>query len=104
MLATWIEAAAKGRPGGRVRAGMWSAVVLGTHPIQADQVVWLEISANEEPLGPLPAYWIENKGANGLCHVPAPPQAVGARIHYRSVARLDGSETAYSPYQDALVR
>src|SRR5438270_10949919 len=33
MLATWIEGAAKGRHGGPVRAGMWSAVVVGTHPI-----------------------------------------------------------------------
>ena len=37
--------------------------------------------------GPLPAYWIENKGVNSLWHVPIPPQAVGARLHYRSAAR-----------------
>ncbi len=37
MLSTWIEADAKGRHGGQVRAGMWSAVVVGTHLIEADQ-------------------------------------------------------------------
>lgn len=104
MVATWIEAAAKGRHGGPVRAGMWSAVVIGTHPIEANQVVWLEISADDMPLGPLPAYWIENKGVNSLWHVPVPPQAVGVRLHYRSAARLEGSETVYSPPQDTVVR
>ena len=43
MLATWIETAAKGRHGGPVRAGMWSAVVIGSHPIQDSQRVWLEV-------------------------------------------------------------
>ena len=47
MLATWIEAAAKGRHGGQVRAGMWSAVVVGTHPIEADQEVWLELNVDD---------------------------------------------------------
>ena len=47
MLATWIEAAAKGRHGGQVRAGMWSAAVVGTHPIEADQEVWLEMTADD---------------------------------------------------------
>jgi glucoamylase len=37
MLWTWIEADAKGRHGGQVRAGMWVAVVVGTHPIAAGQ-------------------------------------------------------------------
>src|SRR5690349_7313819 len=53
MVTTWIEAAAKGRHGGPVRAGMWSAVVVGTHPIEADQIVWLEVSVDDVPLGPL---------------------------------------------------
>ena len=44
-----------------------------------------------------PRYWIENKGVNSLWHVPIPPQAVGARLHYRSVARARGSETVYQP-------
>ena len=104
MVSTWIEAAAKGRHGGPVRAGMWSAVVIGTHPIEADQEVWLELSADDVPLGPLPAYWIENKGANSLWHVPIPPQAVGARLHYRTAARRDGSPAAYSNFQDTVVR
>ncbi|MBX6315918.1 MAG: glycosyl hydrolase, partial [Isosphaeraceae bacterium] len=100
---TWIEASARGRHGGPVRAGMWSTVVIGTHPIEADQVVWLEISADELPLGPLPAYWIENKGVNSFWHVPIPPQAVNVRLRYRSGAR-HGEETAYSPYQEVVVR
>lgn len=104
MVSTWIESAAKGRHGGPVRAGMWSSVVLGTHPIEADQNVWLELSADDLPLGPLPGYWVENKGVNSLWHVPIPPQAVGARLHYRAVARRDGSETVYSNFQDTIVR
>ena len=83
---------------------MWSAVVLGTHPIEAEQEVWVEIAADDVSLGPLPAYWIENKGVNSLWHVPIPPQAVGARLHYRSVARRDGSEVVHSAYQDTVVR
>ncbi|MDR3633658.1 MAG: glycosyl hydrolase [Isosphaeraceae bacterium] len=104
MLATWIETAAKGRHGGPVRAGMWSAVVIGTHPIEANQAVWLELSADDVPLGPLPGYWLENKGVNSLWHVPVPPQAVGARLHYRAAARRNGGETVSSPYQDTIVR
>ncbi|MCA1685884.1 MAG: glycosyl hydrolase, partial [Planctomycetia bacterium] len=104
MLGTWIETAAKGRLGGPVRAGMWSSVVLGTHPIETEQDVWLEISADDLALGPLPAYWVENKGVNSLWHVPVPPQAVGARLHYRSAARRAGSEPVFSNYQDTVVR
>ncbi len=103
MLATWIEAAAKGRHGGQVRAGMWSAVVVGTHPIEADQEVWLDLAADDVPIGLLPAFWIENKGVNSLWHVPIPPQAVNVRLHYRSGARRRGEE-ASSPYQDTIVR
>ncbi len=103
MLATWIEAAAKGRHGGQVRAGMWSTVVVGTHPIEADQEVWLELSADDLPIGPLPAYWVENKGVNSLWHVPIPPQAVSVRLHYRARAQCRG-ESASSPFQDAIVR
>lgn len=103
MLATWIEAAAKGRHGGPVRAGMWSSVVVGTHPIEADQEVWLELAADDVAIGPLPAFWIENKGVNSLWHVPIPPQAVNVRLHYRASARC-GGETASSPFQDAIVR
>jgi glucoamylase len=104
MVTTWIESSAKGRNGGPVRAGMWSAVVLGTHPIETNQDVWLEISADDVTLSPLPAYWIENKGVNSLWHVPIPPQRVGVRLHYRSAARHAESEMIYSPFQDTIVR
>jgi glucoamylase len=103
MLATWIEAAAKGRHGGQVRAGMWSSVVVGTHPIEADQEVWLELNADDVAIGPLPAFWVENKGVNSLWHVPIPPQAVNVRLHYRARAACRG-ESASSPFQDAIVR
>lgn len=104
MVATWIEAAARGRHGGPVRAGMWATVVVGTHPVEADQEVWLEISVDDVALGPLPAYWVENKGVNSFWHVPVPPQAVGARLRYRSGARREGGETVFSPHQDVMVR
>ena len=87
MVATWIEQAAKGRHGGPVRAGMWASVVVGTHPIEANQDVWLEIRVDDVALGPLPAYWVENKGVNSLWHVPIPPQGVGVRLRYRSGAK-----------------
>lgn len=104
MVTSWIETAAKGRMGGPVRAGMWATVVVGTHPVEADQEVWLEFSADDVSLGPLPAYWLENKGVNSLWHVPIPPQAVGARLRYRSAARQGDSPTVHSPYQDVVVR
>jgi hypothetical protein len=66
MVTTWIDTAAKGRQGGPVRAGMWSSVVVGTHPIAANQEVCLELGVDEQPIGPLPAYWIENKGPNSF--------------------------------------
>ena len=103
MLATWIEAAAKGRHGGQVRAGVWSSVVVGTHPIEADQEVSIELNADDQAIGPLPAFWVENKGVNSLWHVPIPPQAVNVRLHYRSRASCRG-ESATSPFQDAIVR
>jgi hypothetical protein len=104
MQSTWIEAAAKGRNGGPVRAGGWAAVVIGTHPIEDGQDVWLELSANDVPLGPLPAYWTENKGVNSLWHVPIPPQNVGARLRYRPAARARDSETVFGPDQETIVR
>ncbi|MFO0959000.1 MAG: glycosyl hydrolase [Isosphaeraceae bacterium] len=104
MVTSWIEAAAKGRLGGPVRAGMWSSVVVGTHPVEADQEVWLELNADDTPLGPLPAYWLENKGVNSFWHVPIPPQGVGSRLSYRSAARRGESPPVYSPYQDVIVR
>ncbi|HEX8199427.1 MAG TPA: glycosyl hydrolase, partial [Isosphaeraceae bacterium] len=103
MLATWIETAARGRQGGPVRAGMWGVVVIGTHPVEADQEVNLEVNVDDVPIGPLPAFWLENKGVNSFWHVPIPPQAVGARLRYRGTAR-HGVESVQSPYQDAIVR
>jgi hypothetical protein len=104
MVATWIETAAKGRGGGPIRAGMWSAAVIGTHPVQENQRVWLEILADDLDLGRIPAYWIENKGGNSFWHAPIPPQAVGVRLHYRSMAEHGSSETGFSAYQDSIVR
>ena len=103
MLTTWIEVPAKGRHGGHVRAGMWAAVVVGTHPIEGDREVWLELTADDVPLGPCPAYWAEDKGVNSHWHVPIPPQAVNVRLHYRSWTR-SGAETASSSWQDTIVR
>ena len=95
MLATWIETAAKGRLGGPVRAGMWSTAVIGTHPIQDDQRVKVELSADDLFLGLLPAYWIENKGGNSLWTAPIPPQGVGVRLHYRAIVdSADGRDGA----------
>jgi glucoamylase len=82
---------------------MWAAMVVGTHPIEADQEVWLEMTADDAPIGPMPAFWVENKGVNSLWHVPIPPQAVNVRLHYRAWARCRG-ETACSPFQDVVVR
>src|SRR5262245_61504222 len=102
MLATWIETAAKGRLGGPVRAGMWSAVVIGTHPVEENQRVWLDLSADEIHLGLLPAYWIENKGGNSFWHAPIPPQGVGARLHYRAIVDRGAGASAMSAFQDAV--
>ena len=97
-LATWIETAAKGRLGGPVRAGMWSAAVIGTHPVQENQRVSLELSADDALSGTLPAYWIENKGGNSFWHAPIPPQAVGVRLHYRAIVeRADGESAPTAP-------
>ena len=89
MLATWIETAAKGRLGGPVCAGMWSAAVIGTHPVQANQRVWLDLSADDLSLGLLPAYWIQNKSGNSFWHAPMPPQGVRCKLRYRSIVELD---------------
>jgi hypothetical protein len=83
---------------------MWSTVVIGTHPIEADQEVWLELNVDDVPLGRLPAYWLENKGVNSLWHVPIPPQDVERRLRYRSVAARRGEAEVHSPYQEVVVR
>ena len=104
MISTWIEASAKGRHGGPVRAGMWSTVVVGTHPIQPKQSVWLEFSVDDRELGILPGFWLENKGVNSLWHVALPPQAVGSRIRYRAVAERAGDGRSTAPHQEVVVR
>lgn len=104
MQSTWIESPSRGRQGGPVRAGMWSTVVIGTHPIEADQEVWLELSVDDVPLGRMPAYWLENKGVNSLWHVPIPPQDVERRLRYRSVAARRGEGQVESPFQEVVVR
>ncbi len=104
MQSTWIEAAARGRHGGVVRAGMWSTVVIGTHPIEADQEVWLELSVEDQSLGWLPAYWLENKGVNSFWHVPIPPQDVERRMRFRAVARRGVEGPVFSPHQEVVVR
>ncbi len=104
MLSTWIEAAAKGRLGGPVRAGMWSAVVVGTHPVEADQEVWIEVVADDVSIGRIPAFWLENKGVNSLWHAPIPPQPVNARLKYRAGARNNRAEENFSSYQEVIVR
>jgi hypothetical protein len=83
---------------------MWSTVVIGTHPIDASQRVWLEISADDVAFGPLPGFWLEDKGVNSLWHVPVPPHGVGARVKYRARAERTGGEIVYSPQQEVMVR
>jgi hypothetical protein len=83
---------------------MWSAIVIGTHPVQDHQRVWLELVADERDLGRFPAYWIENKGGNSFWHAPVPPQDVGTRMHYRSMVKRGDGASALSGYQDTVVR
>jgi hypothetical protein len=83
---------------------MWSAVVIGTHPVEDCQRVWLELSADDIDLGQFPAYWIENKGGNSFWHAPVPPQNVGTRLHYRSIVKRGDAATASSGFQDTVVR
>jgi hypothetical protein len=82
---------------------MWSAVVVGTHPIETEQEVWLELQAGDEFSGTMPGFWLQNRENNSLWHVPIPPQPVGTRLHYRACARR-GQEMAHSAYQDVEVR
>ncbi len=106
MLITWIEAAALGRHGGPIRAGMWGTVVLGTHPIEnADETVrvFLEISVDEIPLGRLPAYHLGDRVPNRHWHVAIPPQAIGSRLRYRPIA-VNGSEVSEAPWRETVIR
>lgn len=83
---------------------MWSAVVVGTNPIESNQLVWLELQGEDGPQALLPAYWVENRGSNSLWHVPVPPQGVNVRLKYRAMARCGNAEPVFSPYQEAVVR
>ena len=83
---------------------MWSTVVVGTHPVQSQQAVWLELSVDYKLLGILPGFWLENRGVNSLWHVALPPQAVGSRMRYRVVAHLADGERVFTPYQEVVVR
>src|SRR5271165_3121479 len=83
---------------------MWSAAVIGTHPVEDNQRVWLEILADDLDLGLLPAYWIENKAGNSFWHAPVPPQSVGTRVHYRAIVERQDGQRGQSAYQDTIVR
>ena len=69
---------------------MWSATVIGTHPVEENQRVWLELLADELDLGRIPAYWIENKGgtATGM------PRFLLRRSEYGSIIGRSPSTTA----------
>ncbi|MFM7594368.1 MAG: glycosyl hydrolase, partial [Isosphaeraceae bacterium] len=92
MHTTWIESPIQGRHGGPIRAGQWSFVVIGTHPVQVGQTVDLELVVNEQPYGTLPAYWLENKSGNSYWHVPVPPIGINSRIRYMAVTRDENRE------------
>jgi hypothetical protein len=104
MLTTWIEAPVKGRLGGPVRAGGWSAAVVGTYPIALGQRVWIELYGDDQLLGHLPGYWIQEVGVNNLWHVPFPPVGVEIRLRYRALARQNDGPIVSSPFQEILVR
>jgi glucoamylase len=87
MHTTWIESPIQGRHGGPIRAGQWSFVVIGTHPVQVGQSVDLELIVNDQSYGSLPAYWLENKSGNSYWHVPVPPLGINSRIQYKAVSR-----------------
>jgi hypothetical protein len=83
---------------------MWSVVVIGSYPVQANQRAWLELTADDVPLGLLPAYWIENNAGNSFWHAPVPPQRIGTRLHYRAIIEQEEGEWRQSTYQDTIVR
>ncbi len=87
MHTTWIESPAQGRHGGPVRAGQWSFVVIGTHPIEIGQTVGLELVINDQSLGYLPGFWLENKAGNSYWHVPIPPLGINSKMSYQAISR-----------------
>lgn len=86
MHTTWIESPIQGRHGGPIRAGQWSFVVIGTHPVRVGQCVDLELLVNDHSYGTLPAYWLENKSGNSYWHVPVPPLGINSRIRYKAIS------------------
>ncbi|WP_148259878.1 glycosyl hydrolase [Isosphaera pallida] len=100
----WIESAAKGRHGGPVRAGMWSAVVVGTYPSDTAVEVWLALQVGERDFGCLPGFRLQIKPPNQLWHVPIPPMGVEQRLRYRAFARLKDGHVISSDPLDAVVR
>jgi len=93
MHSTWIESPAQGRHGGPVRAGQWSFVVIGTHPVEVGQTVGLELIVNDQSLGYLPGYWLENKAGNSYWHVPIPPIGINSKIRYQAQSRRNHDDT-----------
>ena len=104
MVATWIEQAAKGRHGGPVRAGMWSSVVVGTHPIEANQDVWLEISVDD--VAARPAARVLDREQGGQQPLARADSAPGGRRP--APLSLGGAEpgvgAGLQPAQDTIVR
>ena len=105
MLATWIETAAKGRLGGPVRAGMWSTAVIGTHPIQDNQRVWVELSADELVSGLAAGLLDREQGRQQPldCADSAAGRGGSAALSLDRRTPPSG-ETAESTYQDTIVR
>jgi GH15 family glucan-1,4-alpha-glucosidase len=87
MHTTWIESPAQGRHGGPVRAGQWSFVVIGTHPVEVGQTVGLELVVNDQSLGYLPGFWLENKAGNSYWHVPIPPLGINSKIRFQAISK-----------------
>ena len=105
MHTTWIESPIQGRHGGPIRAGQWSFVVIGTHPVQVGQTVDLELFVNEQPYGTLPAYWLENKSGNSYWHVPVPPIGINSRIRYMAITRGENQQVLSQTHMlQAIVR
>lgn len=92
MHTTWIESPVQGRHGGPIRAGQWAFVVIGTHPVEAGQTVGLELEVNDQSLGYLPGYWLENKAGNSYWHVPIPPLGIHSKLRYQAVSRREVTE------------
>ncbi len=105
MQTTWIESPVQGRHGGPIRAGQWAFVVIGTHPVEVGQTVGLELEVNDQSLGYLPGYWLENKSGNSYWHVPIPPLGIHTKLRYQAIARHERSdEVSRTHTLNAVVR